>query len=337
MKQKLNTRAYTSVAVFSADLAKVLSSDLGVEVANTAELQQQVSGRATDMTAEQRERRKLAKRIVKAVQPALEQALRNESELNGRPYEKQIRELDMMLDHSILSRRDSFACSANEDGIDLQFFLKPPESHDAPPNLENRESAEGTRDVGVNVFISSGRKEENPDGAETNNAPIEAEEELDESIAQLNGELSADAELIIMADTPPASTSGMKGGVIHAQVNHAGKEKASAPAPPTPPLSLEGLQQPSLTYGGIPWYVEPFDPDGTTTHEERWTGPEVLREMSEELTDIDDEELQGLGNMGYVSKKQEIPPPVMAPATPAARNPKVKKNGKLRRRWRGFR
>ncbi|CAD0090825.1 unnamed protein product [Aureobasidium mustum] len=40
--------------------------------------------------------------------------------------------------------------------------------------------------------------------------------------------------------------------------------------------------------GGVPWYLELFDIDGTTVHEERWSGRDA---MSEELTDLDEEEV----------------------------------------------
>ncbi|KAF2858547.1 hypothetical protein K470DRAFT_259726 [Piedraia hortae CBS 480.64] len=46
--------------------------------------------------------------------------------------------------------------------------------------------------------------------------------------------------------------------------------------------------------GGVPWYLELFDPEGTTIHEERYTGREVLRDMSEELTDMDEQTLTEL-------------------------------------------
>ena len=100
-------------------------------------------------------------------------------------------------------------------------------------------------------------------------------------------------------------------------------------------LSLEGLQQSTLVAGGIPWYVEPFDPDGTILHEERWTGPEVLREMSEELSDIDDDELEGLAALDSDVDKQDMTA-TTTPSAPVARGPNTKKNGKARRRWRGF-
>jgi NuA3 HAT complex component NTO1 len=336
IRTKLNTRSYTSVAVFSADLANVLSSDLGVEAANTAELQEQVSGRAVDLTIEQRERRKLAKRIVKAVQPALEEALRNEGELSGRPFEKQIRELDMMLDKGILSRRESFSGSANEEEVEIGPLLKAPSNgHALLPVTVQGEGLHQHDDDEMGSITVGGKKAPDSHDVSMNDAPNELGEELDGSIAQLNGELSADTAQIIAANTPPASTNGVKGDGNNARSNLPGNKAAPAPEPPTPPLSLEGLQQSTLVAGGIPWYVEPFDPEGTMLHEERWTGPEVLREMSEELTDIDDEELQGLVDPDSDVDKQDVTTTTTS-STPLARNRNTKKNGKARRRWRGF-
>lgn len=335
IRTKLNNRAYTSVAVFSADLASVLSSDLGVEVADTAELQQQVSGRAVDMTVEQREHRKLAKRIVKAVQPALEEALRNEGELSGRPFEKQIRELDMMLDHSILSRRESFSGSVNEDEVDIRNSNKSPESHETLlPSIRNKEGSGQTSGIGVNGFTHT--RATDLQDVEMVDAPIQPVEEVDGSIAQLNGELSADAEHVVVTNTPPASTNGIKGDSGHGQACLPESSKPHAQEPPTPPLSLGEPRHSTLGSGGIPWYVEPFDPDGTTIYEERWTGPQVMRDMSEELSDMDDDELEGLGGEDFNTGKQDTTTST-TPSTPVVRNPNVRKNGKPRRRWRGFR
>ena len=68
-------------------------------------------------------------------------------------------------------------------------------------------------------------------------------------------------------------------------------------APLTPPRS-EQEQNTSLTTGGVPWYMEAFEPVGTTVHEEKWTGRDVLRDMSEALTEIGDDELNGLVERG---------------------------------------
>ena len=100
-------------------------------------------------------------------------------------------------------------------------------------------------------------------------------------------------------------------------------------------MSMEGNQQASLAQGGIPWYVEQFDPDGTTIYEERWTGPEVLRGMSEELSEMDDDELQGLGPTD-VDGTENVIEPSLEVVAPSAKLAKLKKNGKRKRRWGGF-
>ncbi|KAJ5416408.1 Zinc finger PHD-type [Penicillium cf. griseofulvum] len=43
--------------------------------------------------------------------------------------------------------------------------------------------------------------------------------------------------------------------------------------------------------------MQPFDPVGTTVHEERWTGRDVMRGMSEELSELDEDELEGLKDL----------------------------------------
>lgn len=62
--------------------------------------------------------------------------------------------------------------------------------------------------------------------------------------------------------------------------------------PLTPPRA-EGLLEP-LANGGTAWYLERFEPHGTTVHEETWSGRDVLRGMSEELSELDDDTMNGL-------------------------------------------
>ena len=74
-------------------------------------------------------------------------------------------------------------------------------------------------------------------------------------------------------------------------------------------------------------------------HEERWTGPEVLRGLSEELSEMDEEELQGLGGAfdeeGNVVVAANVVDIVSVVATTKAGG-SLKKNGKKKRRWTGF-
>lgn len=320
---------------------KVFSSDLGVEASNTADFQAQVEGRAVDMSYEQREKRKLAKRIVKSIQPALEDALHKESELLRRPFAQQMKEMDEML----FSRRASLADSLLDADLDTAV---PPKLTNGTDHLTSN-LANGDGDV-VMADQASGQllNGHSPSGnGNTSLQDVSLQDVVDEdgedlvaarSIAQLNGELTADAEQTLVEHTPPASTNGIKkdGDLV---IRGGFKNQSTAREPPTPPISVVDNQQATLVQGGIPWYVEQFDPDGTTIHEERWTGPEVLRELSEELSEMDEEELQGLGGKAFDEEGNAVAanaPDAASVVATTKTGGSLKKNGKKKRRWTGF-
>jgi NuA3 HAT complex component NTO1 len=88
-----------------------------------------------------------------------------------------------------------------------------------------------------------------------------------------------------------------------------------------------------LANGGIAWYLEPFDPVGTTVHAERWGGREALRSMSEELSELDDETLNGLAQDAVMADVQPKPKPKSPPSkTLAVSNPRKKSSRPKRRR-----
>jgi NuA3 HAT complex component NTO1 len=139
--------------------------------------------------------------------------------------------------------------------------------------------------------------------------------------------------------------------MIAAQVNGTkeaaedGGEREQA-APLTPPSNSTDNQQQaaSMAQGGIQWYMQPFDPVGTTIHEERWTGRDVLRGMSEELSEMDEDEMQDLhdlvgddmvdglpgqvGGTGAVESAAAMSPPTVLTSSAKPRT---------RKRWKGFR
>lgn len=239
IRERLKQRFYPSVAAFSSDLASLFTSEIGVKPAgDTAELQARISGRAPELSLEQREKRKLAKRIIKVIQPPLEDAIRKESELNRKPFEKELKELDVILDHSVMSR--------SGDSVEPEGESELPRDPDA---------MEGVEETGL-----------------TTEAQPEAEHVPDQ--AQPDG----------------SGTDGLQST----------EDPATKPLTyyrhPTPILTEQDQQLP-LAQGGIQWYMQPFDPVGTTIHEERWTGRDVMRGMSEELSDMDEEELEGLKDM----------------------------------------
>jgi NuA3 HAT complex component NTO1 len=132
--------------------------------------------------------------------------------------------------------------------------------------------------------------------------------------------------------TPPASKNGsaasnfdQESAMVATSAKFKSKPESPA-APPSPPISRSSVAPVGSTHpnmhsvsstvltlhqqhlssprstpafdvfaqGGIPWYLAPFDPIGTTIHEERYMGRAVLRDMSEELSDMDEDTLTEL-------------------------------------------
>lgn len=311
LRTRVLRNEHTSVASFAHDVVSVINSQFGNDASTLSELIALVSGRAEDMSPEDRDRRTLARRIVKAIEPLIDDATRKEAELNGRPYAQQIRELD----EALLSRHDSLLESV---GMPVYDSIEPKhETGIASPDdgdVEMVDSAQAGNEQ-VHIDVVKGAKE----------LPEKAD------IFKQNGlQVEADG---LAADTPPASTNGFRADHhIDGDVNTA---QVQGIEPPTPPMSLQGHPQLPTSQAGIPWYAAPFDPEGTTIFEERWTGPEVLREMSEELSEMDEDELMCLGAGDDMVDAVETAPPGLGGeptfTDPAATKKVSKKSGKRTR------
>ncbi|EDN08155.1 bromodomain and PHD finger-containing protein [Histoplasma capsulatum] len=343
IRSKLEQRVYTSVSSFSRDLANVFTSEIGVEsVGDTAELQLQIMERAPELSLEQREKRKLAKRIIKAIQPALEDSLRKESELSGKPFEKELKDLDDLLENSVHSRRASMAATPRETTNDVDITKR--------YQLVNGKKTDPEDD-----WIPA------PETA-TESQPAEPEERIengdqDVTIVDVNGETASGHEA---KGVPVSKTNGLAISIptvispvsqpTDGRINNeaAGSSRDGRMASPTSPVSpadsLVSKDPPPLSLGGIQWYMQPFDPIGTTVHEERWTGREVLRGMSEELSEIGEDELRDLVG----DEPPDYAPDLLSgvpgtnrdvdiPADAAVADALKPKTHKTRRRWKGFR
>ncbi|KAF7587560.1 nuA3 HAT complex component nto1 [Aspergillus hancockii] len=339
IRTKLEERHYTSVSAFSADLARVFTSEIGVQPAgDTAELQMQISGRAPELSLEQREKRKFAKRIIKFILPALEEAIKKESELNRKPFEQELKELDLMLENSVMSRRGSEVASSVLDGKGLE-----------PPGAPNDMAQKANGDVEVTAKL------EPVDGAKVTAPPQETEDiampdadlaQPSKSAAALQSQASTsvqhesgrnhEANAAISSNEVQTVTNGVTGKPDESEPGPVGRPVRAQQEPLTPPPSFKGDQQLPLAQGGIQWYMQPFDPVGTTIHEERWTGRDVMRGMSEELSELDEEELKDLVDdelEGEMNIAVDGSTASGADATPEEQGVKVHRT---RRRWRGF-
>lgn len=270
---KLDEKYYTSVQVFNEDMAAVLSAQLGFAPVTTlgdAEKQMNRVAHST-LSSEQKEMKKLVKRITKGLQPLFEDAVRKEAELAGRPYEK-LPDLETLLDQK-LQRRPS---AISYDGSVRQTTESGRQDMDhADEEMVDGEELEETSGKLDGVQLAP-----TPDDNAADAHHATHDEAADEAAiaAQLGHDLHASNE----DDQGDAMDLDLVDGNDHAE-------------PLTPPRSEKNLLNP-LGNGGVPWYLETFDIHGTTIHEERYTGREVLRDMSEELSELDDDELDGLAN-----------------------------------------
>ncbi|KAH8696855.1 PHD-zinc-finger like domain-containing protein [Phaeosphaeriaceae sp. PMI808] len=294
----LDEKFYTSVQAFRADMAGVLSKEVGFAPVTTiggdAELDLDKIAHST-LTSEQKETKKLVKRIMKGLQPLFEDALRKEADLAGRPYEK-LPDLETLLNQKLQRRPSTFF---SEESI------RQTTETDQPGAVRNEEPMPDAETVAAKA--DQMQLAPTPDDNAADPHRTAQEEATDEAaIAAQFGQDVTHAPL----EGPRAGTMDMSHGENNGQ-------------PLTPPRSEKNLLNP-LGNGGIPWYLELFDIHGTTVHEERYTGREVLRDMSEELSELDDDILDGLADSDPVR-----PPDV--PDSNAVEGKKVAAKKKQRR------
>lgn len=225
-----------------------------------------------------RERRKLGKRILKAVQPFLEAALRVESEISQKPFEGLQKELETLIDRSVEARRPTTATSQDQPNelsdeandtimvdAELQITVK-------ASSTEGGDAMDTTSDGG-NIEVSTNIDVDTSGLAET--------EKKQESLPNT----------VQSSDTPP----GTDGYVSKPEPSQSGLSQSGPPTPPQSNGSVGLEPADPLTDGGIFWYLKGHEPKGTSVLEERWAGRDAVRMLSEDLTDLDDEELKGLG------------------------------------------
>ncbi len=250
--------------------------------------------------AEARDRKRLGKRILKAVQLQLEAALKAEADISNKPLDTLLKEMDGMLDASLELRQPSITVSQEEaaraehggdvvmvDAADNGQIIV---AEDEDPEDDRAEDAEDRMDVdegkgngedNIEVNTSTLGKSAKVNGVMSSNASVA---DLDKDGVDHKG--GALPNGLKSSDTPPGEAGY---GVPVSQPAHQG--------PLTPPQSNGSLgREPTdtLNDGGIPWFLKGFHLEGTTAAEEQWTGRDAVRSLSEDLTDMDEEELNGL-------------------------------------------
>ncbi|KAI1812135.1 PHD-finger domain-containing protein [Poronia punctata] len=300
ISSRIDQRYYTTTLAFAHDLCNVIHCGINTEPKATDETQQQHAAQGTQPSvrsdfSDYRERKKLGKRILKAVQPQLETALRLEAETNHRPFESLKQELETAIEASLEYNPKTILTNGEVEGEKSQDVIMV-DSSAAVMGADGSKHGEGDNvsDNGDVDMVDADNQGTSTDGnieVDTSTMTIEgARVKLDvahSQVAETKPDVTAtkDGEAV---DTPPA-TNGYNTNTILS---------SSLPAPPTPPQSNGSFGRQSidpLTDGGILWYLQGFEPEGTSMVEEDVEEINAARSLSEELTEIDDDELKGLG------------------------------------------
>ncbi|KAF2232904.1 hypothetical protein EV356DRAFT_487736 [Viridothelium virens] len=336
IQTKLEERFYTSVSTFSADLGSVFKSITGLgSVTDAIEAHEQLNDvlapgtvEHNSLSAGEKEKKKLAKRIVKALQGPLEDATKKEAELRRKPFEKELKDLDALLE-SAGSRRNSMAPDLGEAQADAG----------ASDHVNPRERVSGIGSGGENGADDSDVEPE--DNHIVNGIyPYEHQEPSveivtvarDGTMTKVNGHqhsASPDNVYPEATDTGTSHTTQQKVKKEHSPKPNGHTEPLTPPSSEKEKDRHQQHERPSHTSdlkstsatthgiradttapfeGGIPWYFVEFDPVGTTIHDERWTGPSVLQEMSDGgLSDIDEDTMNDLeGEQKVAREKAEV-------------------------------
>ena len=273
--------------------------DTVVETPQNSSLGLAVSSK-TDFS-DYRDRKKLGKRILKAVQPQLETALRLEADANHRSFENLKLELELMIESSLEYHPKPAVVEVDGEGEKSQDVIMVDSSATVI-------AVSGTN----HHIVTAGDESEDITMVDTNQATatdgnIEVDTSLIEGGSQFEAaQATTDATPVLDSGAGAAEMKPDMGGTTDAQsINtppatngYIGVSTTSQPAPPTPPQSngsLGGQPIDTLTNGGVLWYLQEFEPEGTSAAQEQWNGRNVMRSLSEELTEIDDDELKGLG------------------------------------------
>lgn len=324
LEDNLSARYYTSVVDFSKDFAAELKATLATAASlDTLDTNTQANGDVAvrDLPHDYKQKKILANRIVKAVKSLLEEAVRLESELCQKTFERELRCLDRLLG-SVLSRHDSTNGSQPVDSEGEALRHKTLTNGTGPKDYNDNGACEmeveSISNQASHQLLLAEEPNQNAKDSASCKHKNKREQQIPDTLPTTNGINGDDQYLSI------------RGGLVSRQ---AGKT-VQLSEPSTPPTNSGGDSQ-YFSQGGIPWYMEHFDPSGTTIQEERWTGRELVRGMSEDLSDMDEEELSGLvdvddmdGGLDAVNDVSE---------QQAAEAAEKKRKAAKRKRWRGFR
>lgn len=303
LQGRVAVRFYATTLDFARDLCEVIRDGVNTEprsAVSNGELPEETNGSTADHFGDARERRRLGKRILKAVQPQLEAALQTETTVNSKSLEELTKELDAMLDACVELQQPSITVSQEHtDGGEDTIMADAPSlqitvaGQDQTAGQGAGPDTPDVMDTSPDGGVPQVDSTTEDDGAATHQGKNGIAVSVPTPESQKNPSQPAGAPGTDQDSNTPPATNG-----------YVAAPKPAQATPPTPPQSTDSLSHQAapdpLTDGGVPWYLGPFDLSGTSAGEpagsEGGGGSERGRSPSEELTDLDDAELKELAN-----------------------------------------
>ncbi|KAH7038085.1 bromodomain and PHD finger-containing protein [Microdochium trichocladiopsis] len=289
LQNKVDERYYTATLAFVHDLCDVINTVINSEPKPVTQPQPKLESVVAPVRhdfSDIRDRKRLGKRILKSVQPQLESALRIEADATHKTFDTLKIELESLLESSLEVRPSKQTNSAQqgEPGVSQDVIMV--DSSAAEITVGGEASDDGaTTDIAMVDADGEVDEDRNIEVATSGNDGTEPHTVLRGK--RRTADKKAESSDIEPVDTPPATN-----GYVTAPAS-------VQPGPPTPPQSNGSFGRhftESLAEGGILWYLKDFEPSGTTAVPEP-PQPERIaaRSPSEALTEMDDDELTGLG------------------------------------------
>lgn len=299
---RVKARHYTTASSFAHEFCTVFRNAVRSEAHSSSEN----GSSKDDRSASAKKIKAHAKRILKAAQPQLEEAIRAEAEVCGKVVDDDLKDLARLMDLDL--HMESAPVILGEADDEEAAHGQDIEMPDASPSKANGISG----DIEMQDADAPGEEiDENDTIVAEPSAPLEAEETINTDLReegipgkgkgkQVNGTKSA--------PTPPSEINGYASAHEDAQ--------DPQPSPPTPPISNKDIgndRSDTLVRGGIPWYVTHFEPEGTSLVQPQ----EPTTPFHDDLSDVE-------GLIG-AEAEGEVAAPIITASLTKAKKGKAKK------------
>jgi NuA3 HAT complex component NTO1 len=301
---KLRKTFYTTTMPLARELSVIFTA--GIVNEPPLQLDLDVHSSPKKQGVDIKERRKLAKRIIKAIQPQFEAALRAEADISGIDFDKELKKLEHLWETCLEAEPSPHKDSEGDMAMDGEVHG----NHNGHTNGDNAQSGE---DDDVDMEDIDAPYDEDDIVVDVSTGHLAAIEDDGDTIttaalSEVNG------------NKPPSKVNGVKGADTngHASGTENGQDDTSISLEPiisdNPPIDN------TLTEGGVPQFLQGFfNIDGTNISEIVQEEPEG----SDELSEMDDEQVNQL-----VAHKEKVTP--ILPPTPTTTRSKKAKNRRRR-------